>query len=61
MTILVLIFGEITPKSLAAQNSEKIALKVARPISIITFILNPHYYSINLYNKWIYKNTWWRN
>jgi putative hemolysin len=41
MTILVLIFGEITPKSLAAQNSEKIALKVARPLSIITFILNP--------------------
>jgi len=41
MTILVLIFGEITPKSLAAQNSEKIALKVAKPLSIITFILNP--------------------
>lgn len=41
MTILVLIFGEITPKSLAAQNSEKIALKVAGPISLITFILNP--------------------
>jgi len=41
MTILVLIFGEITPKSLAAQNSEKMALKVARPISLITFILNP--------------------
>jgi putative hemolysin len=41
MTILVLIFGEITPKSLAAQNSEKIALKVARPMSLITFILNP--------------------
>ena len=41
MTILILIFGEITPKSLAAQNSEKIALKVARPLSVITFILNP--------------------
>ncbi|MBU3092092.1 hemolysin family protein [Clostridium sp. CM028] len=41
MTILVLIFAEITPKSLAAQNSEKIALKVARPLSLITFILNP--------------------
>jgi len=41
MTILVLIFGEITPKSLAAQNSEKVALKVARPISVITFILTP--------------------
>jgi putative hemolysin len=41
MTIVVLIFAEITPKSLAAQNSEKISLKVARPISIITFVLNP--------------------
>ena len=41
MTTFVLIFGEITPKSLAAQNSEKFALNVARPISLITFILNP--------------------
>ena len=41
MTVLVLIFGEITPKSLAAQNSEKIALKVAGPIRLITIILNP--------------------
>ena len=41
MTILVLIFAEITPKSLAAQNSEKIALKIAKPLSLITFILNP--------------------
>ena len=41
MTILVLIFAEITPKSLAAQNSEKIALKVARPLSMLTFVLNP--------------------
>ena len=41
MTIFVLIFGEITPKSLAAQNSEKIALKVARPVRLITLVLNP--------------------
>ena len=41
MTILVLIFAEITPKSLAAQNSEKIALKIARPLNLITFILKP--------------------
>ncbi|MCB2340027.1 HlyC/CorC family transporter [Clostridium estertheticum] len=41
MTILVLIFAEITPKSLAAQNSEKVALKIAKPLSLITFILNP--------------------
>jgi len=41
MTILVLIFGEITPKSLAAQNSEKMALKLAPFITIIVAVLKP--------------------
>lgn len=41
MTILVLIFGEITPKSFAAKDSEKTALKVAKPIYIITIVLSP--------------------
>ncbi|WP_027633025.1 HlyC/CorC family transporter [Clostridium hydrogeniformans] len=41
MTVLVLIFGEITPKSLAAQNSEKISLKVVNIISIVVTILKP--------------------
>ena len=41
MTILVLIFGEITPKSLAAQNAEQIALRVAKPIMLITILIAP--------------------
>lgn len=41
MTVLVLIFGEITPKTLAAQNSEKVSLIVARPISFLTYLLSP--------------------
>ncbi len=41
ITLLVLIFGEITPKSLSAQNAQKIALLVASPISIIVTILSP--------------------
>ena len=41
MTLLVLVFGEITPKSLAAENSEKIALKVSGPISNLGKILSP--------------------
>ncbi len=41
MTMLVLVFGEITPKSLAAQKSEKISLLVARPISILAYFLSP--------------------
>lgn len=41
MTVVVLIFGEITPKSLAVENSEKVSLRVARIISIITMVLSP--------------------
>lgn len=41
MTMLVLIFGEITPKTLAVQNSEKIALLVASPITFIVIIFKP--------------------
>ncbi len=40
-TVLVLIFGEITPKALAAQKSEKVSLIVARPISILAYFLSP--------------------
>ena len=35
MTILIVIFGEITPKTFAAQNSELVALNVARPIKLL--------------------------
>lgn len=41
MTVLVLIFGEITPKSLAARNSEKFSLMVSKPIYLITIVLKP--------------------
>lgn len=41
MTVLVLIFGEITPKSLAAENAEKVALRVAKPIYALNLILTP--------------------
>ena len=41
MTFLILVFGEVTPKSLAAQNSEKTSIKVSKPIYFITVILRP--------------------
>lgn len=41
MTILVLIFAEITPKSLASRNPENVSLKVARSIFFVTSLLNP--------------------
>lgn len=41
MTLLILIFGEITPKSLAAQNSEKLSLKLSGFIQFVITIFTP--------------------
>ena len=41
MTVLVLIFGEITPKSIAKQKSEKVSLIVSKPIKLAVFIFKP--------------------
>ena len=41
MTIIILIFGEITPKSYATMNNERFALIIARPIEIISTLLVP--------------------
>ncbi|ONI38268.1 hemolysin [Candidatus Epulonipiscium fishelsonii] len=41
MTLFILIFGEITPKSLASKNSQKIALLVSKPIFLVVIIVSP--------------------
>lgn len=41
MTFLILIFGEITPKTFATQNAERISLIVARPIELLSKLLSP--------------------
>ena len=41
MTFVILIFGEITPKTIALLIPEKIGLLVARPIKILTWIAWP--------------------
>lgn len=41
MTLLILIFGEITPKSLAAQNSEKLSLRLSGFVQFVITILTP--------------------
>lgn len=48
MTVLIVLFGEITPKTFAARNSERMALLVARPISIIVKVLTPLIYFFTL-------------
>lgn len=41
MTFFILIFGEITPKSFAHQYSAGVSLFMARPISVLQFLLYP--------------------
>ncbi|MGL4911078.1 MAG: HlyC/CorC family transporter [Romboutsia sp.] len=55
MTVLVLIFGEITPKTIAANNSEKVCLFVAKPIKVIIFILTPIVWVFNIITGIIFK------
>lgn len=51
VTIVLLIFGEIMPKTIAKQNSEEIALKVAWPIYVISCLLFPIVYLFQLLQK----------
>ncbi|MGX4600993.1 HlyC/CorC family transporter [Faecalimicrobium sp. JNUCC 81] len=55
MTILVLIFGEITPKTVAANNSEKVALFVSKPIKLVIFITAPVVWIFNIITNVIFK------
>ena len=41
MTFLILVFGEITPKTFATQNAEKVSLIVARPVELLSSALSP--------------------
>lgn len=55
MTVLVLIFGEITPKTIAANSPEKIAVAVSKPISVIMKITKPIVWVFNLLTGIIFK------
>ena len=41
MTVLVLIFGEILPKSLAKETADKSVLWMSAPLNLLTIVLTP--------------------
>lgn len=47
VTVVVLIFGEVTPKTLAAINPQKIAFPVAKFLKFLIFLLHPIVFLIN--------------
>lgn len=55
MTITILIFGEITPKTIAAQNSEKTSLLVVNIISFVVFLFTPIVKILNIITGTIVK------
>ncbi len=55
ITILVLVFGEITPKSLATVYADKLALAYCNIIYYITQLLTPFVIAVNIVSKVILK------
>jgi CBS domain containing-hemolysin-like protein len=41
MTFMILVFGEITPKTFAAQNATSVSLAVAAPLGILMKLISP--------------------
>lgn len=51
LTLLILIFGEISPKTLATINAEPMALKYAGSIRILMIVLTPIIFVINVLSR----------
>ncbi len=51
MTVVVLIFGEISPKSLAKQNAETVALAVTPSLRMLMVLLTPLNFLFRLWKK----------
>jgi len=41
LTVILLIFCEVTPKTVAAQHAERISLALARPMQIVSWVFTP--------------------
>ena len=54
LTVLILIFGEITPKTMATINSEKMALSYAYPIHVLMIVITPINVIIKLLSKIVF-------
>ena len=58
MTVFILLFGEISPKLLAKESSEKIACVLAVPLGILTLVMIPFCYMISLWKILLMKIFW---
>jgi putative hemolysin len=57
MTLLVLVFGEVTPKGLATANADRFALFVAPPIFLLSRIIFPAVYPLERLTRWFVRRS----
>lgn len=55
MTVIVLFFGEITPKSIAKEKPESVAMFSAIPLKIFSILFNPINFLFNWWKKLLVK------
>ena len=57
LTILILIFGEITPKSLATRYAERISLSIAPLMYALMRLIYPLVWLFSLFTNWVHQVT----
>lgn len=55
VTLVILIFGEITPKGFAAKNADRVALAVAKPMNFLIHVLAPIVWILNALTGFLIK------
>ena len=55
ITFLHVVLGELIPKSIALEYTEKTALVIAQPMQAITFVFNPFIWLLNGFGNWLLK------
>ncbi|MDH3830691.1 MAG: hemolysin family protein [Gammaproteobacteria bacterium] len=57
LTLFILVFGEITPKSLATRYSERISLFIANPLLLFMRLIYPLVWFFSRFAAWVYRLT----
>jgi len=55
LTLFILVFGEITPKSLATRYSERISLFIAMPLLLFMRLMYPLVWMFSRFTSWVHK------
>ena len=58
MTLMILIFGELIPKTLALSKADQFALKIAPFMKVLVYILYPLTVTLNFIATFNFKDIW---